>query len=200
MSPAMYTRRGADAGFSLIETLISMTILGVTVLSVMTLFAISRANIYSGKEMTQSVALATHAGENLSSLTVQGVYDAFAIKSANSPALGTYVVDGVTYTDVLIRSTDPNVVTNPPADIGNETTPAGGTGLLTNWRNQLANNRGLQRGSITVVITPRSPQSPILNASGRASAQILRMRVIVRWNEAQRKRSMVMDTAKTQRP
>jgi Tfp pilus assembly protein PilV len=196
----MYTRRGAEAGFSLIETLISMTILGVTVLSVMTLFAISRANIYSGKEMTQSVALATHAGEDLSSLTVQGVYDAFAIKTANSPAVGTYVIDGVTYTDVMIRSTDPTVVSSPPADISNETTPSGGTGLLTSWRNQLSNNRGLQRGSITLVIFPRSPQAPILNASGRANAQILRMRLIVRWNEAQRKRSMVMDTAKTQRP
>ncbi|HKO55380.1 MAG TPA: prepilin-type N-terminal cleavage/methylation domain-containing protein [Thermoanaerobaculia bacterium] len=196
----MYTRRGAAAGFSLIETLISMTILGVTVLSVMTLFAISRANIYSGKEMTQSVALATHAGEDLSSLTVQGIYDAFAINSANSPALGTYVVDGVTYTDAMIRSTDATAVTNPPADIGNEATPAGGSGLLTNWRTQLSNNRGLQSGSIVLVIMPRSPQSPILNASGRATAQILRMRVIVRWNEAQRKRSLVMDTAKTQRP
>lgn len=201
---------GQQRGYNLVEVLIAMALVGVVTLSILTLFSVARSSIYSGKESTQGLALGTHALEDLSNMTLQNVYDAFAINSTASPTptLGTYVIDGVTYQNVMLRSTDANIlcceasVTTPqvaPADLQREATPTNGSGLLTLWRTQLLQNRMLQNGSITIVMAPRLPTAPVLNTSGNASAQLLRVRVIVRWQEALRKRSIVLDASKIQR-
>lgn len=189
-----------EGGYSLIEVTVATALVGVVTLSVMTLFATGRANVYSGKQTTQAVAVATHAVEDLSSLTIQSVYDAFAITTATSPTPATYTIDATAYTNTLIRSTDPAIVAVPPADLAAEKTPTGGEGLLTRWKQELARNRGLQKGSITVLLTPTTPATPVLNASGRANTQLLKIRIIVRWSEGPRKRSVVLDTARLQRP
>ena len=198
MSDCSRSRRLArQRGYNLVEVLVAIAMVGVVTLSVITLFFVARGNVYSGKQMTTATAIATQAMEDLSNLTLQGVYDAFNVATATTPAVGTYTIEGVTYTNVLLRSTASNVVTSPPADISQETTPTGGTGLLTSWR-ALASSR-LANGSVTVVMFPQQPNTPILLANGNARAALLRIRIIVRWNEGRRRRTAVFDTFKTQR-
>jgi prepilin-type N-terminal cleavage/methylation domain-containing protein len=198
MSDSSRSRRFAtQRGYNLVEVLVAIAMVGVVTLSVITLFFVARGNVYSGKQMTTATAIGTQAMEDLSNLTLQGVYDAFKVTTATSPAVGTYTIEGVTYTNVLLRSTDASVIASPPADLTQEFVPSTGQGLLTAWR-ALASTR-LSNGSVTVVLFPQQPNTPVLLANGNARAALLRVRVIVRWNEARRRRTAVFDTFKTQR-
>lgn len=191
--------RSSEAGYNLIEILIAMSLLGVVMLSVMSLFFLSRRNVYSGKQLTQGVAVGTHVLEDLALLTVDDVFLAFNITSANT--LGTYTIEGVTYSNVIIRSTSPNVVASPPADIGLEQDPTGpALGFLSTWRNEITSNNKFQDGSVTLLIAPKSPatvmDTTITTAPSRGIKQI---RAIVRWQEAGRWRTAVFDTTKVKR-
>lgn len=198
MSDCSRSRRlASQSGYNLVEVLVAMAMVGVVTLSVITLFFVARGNVYSGKQMTTATAIGTQAMEDLSNLTLQAVYDSFRVVTATTPTVGTYTIEGVTYTNVLLRSTATDIVATPPADISQEVTPTGGQGLLTAWR-ALASSR-LGDGSVTVILFPQQPNTPVLLANGNARAALLRIRVIVRWNEARRRRTAVFDTFKTQR-
>jgi len=191
--------RSNQAGYNLIEILIAMSLLGVVMLSVMSLFFLSRKNVYSGKQLTQGVAMGTHVLEDLSLLTVDDVYLAFTITSTS--VLGNYTIEGVTYNDVVIRSTDPNIVASPPAGIGLEQDPPGAAlGFLSTWRNEITNNNKFRDGSVTLLIAPKSPatlmDATITTAPSRGVKQI---RAIVRWQESGRWRTAIFDTTKVKR-
>lgn len=193
------TARTRQAGYNLIEVLIAMSLIGTVLLSVMSLFFLSRRNVYSGKQLTQAVAMGTHALEDISQLNTDDLYTAFTID--NTTTLGTYTIGGVTYTNSIIRSTDPAIVASPPADIGAEQDPVGApVGFLSTWRNEIVNNLKFKDGSVTVLITPKNPVA-VMDATNttRAARGVKQVRIIVRWDENGRIRLATFDTAKVKR-
>jgi prepilin-type N-terminal cleavage/methylation domain-containing protein len=191
----------AENGFNLIEVLIAMALIGSVLLSVLTLFFLSRRNVYSGKQMSQAVAVGTHALEDLSTLNVNDIFTAFNITSTS--ALATYQIDGVTYPNAIIRSTHSNVVASPPADILAETDPDGtgsAVGFLSTWRNEMNTNQKFQDGTVTVIIMPRAPVTVMDSTNTTVPSRgVKQIRVIVRWNENGRVRNAVFDTTKVKR-
>lgn len=188
-------RSESERGYNLIEVLIAIAVLGTILLSVVTLFFFGRTNVYAGKMMTMANSLGTDALEDLSALTVQGVYDAFLIGATTT--LGSYTIDGVTYSNAIIRSTDPAIVASPPTDLQSEFVPTGGTGILTAWADDITNQKKMAEGSVTVIIRPRSPTS--VGTATEPAPRVLQMRVIVRWTESIRRRSVVFDTVRYRR-
>lgn len=190
-----------ESGFNLIEVLIAMALIGSVLLSVLTLFFLSRRNVYSGKQMSQAVAIGTHALEDLSAMNVNDIFTAFNITSTST--LASYMIDGVTYPNALIRSTHSNVVASPPADILAETDPDGtgpAVGFLSTWRNEMASNNKFKDGTVTVVVMPRAPVT-VMDATNTTmpSRGVKQIRVIVRWDENGRMRNAVFDTTKVKR-
>lgn len=192
------TTRRRQSGYNLIEVLLAMAMLGVVVISVFTLFFIGRRNVYSGKQTSQAVALGTQILEDLAPLNKKLTYQgAFGI---TDDAVGTAftvpaaAAGGATYpyTKSNIRSTDPNIVAGQ-TDISTQNTPPG---LLTRWAGLIGNR--LTNGTVTVVLTPDQdtgkPATSPVNSYVRA--QLLRIRVFVRWDEAGRRREVVLDTVK----
>jgi prepilin-type N-terminal cleavage/methylation domain-containing protein len=180
-----------ERGYNLVEVLIAIAVLGSILLSIVTLFFWGTKNVYSGKMMTMAISVGTDAVEDLSALTIQDIYGAFVISAANT--LDDYTIDGITYEDALIRSTDPNIVTNAPADIANE----GGTTLLAMWRDDIVTQKKMAEGTVTLILQPRQPTS--VGTTTEPAPRILRLRVIVRWVEALRQRHVVFDTVRYRR-
>ena len=199
-------RRRFEGGFNLIEMIVATAILGVVVISVMTLFTMGRRNVYSGKEMTAAVSMATRAAEDLSGMSIDQVYTAFGINGADTALLsgGAYNVivdaagpksglEGNTYTGSYIRRTSDTLVTTPG---GNDT-----GGFLTRWRNEMDQNLKFAFGVVTIVITPRNPPTaPVGTQLTTANATVIRIRILVRWQEENRPRQLVVDTIKHKRP
>lgn len=192
-------------GYNLIEMIVATAILGVVVVSIMSLFVMGRRNVYSGKEMTAAVSMATRVSEDLSGMSVTDVYGAFGIDAASTTAVsGTVTVDSAapknglpenSYTNSFIRrTTDTLVTTSGGNDAG---------GFLTRWKNEMDQNLRFAFGAVNVVITPRNPN---LDAAGTpmalnpSSATVVRIRVLVRWQEEKRARQLIIDTVKTRRP
>ena len=79
------TTRRRSAGYNLVEVLIATAIMGVVSLSIFTLFFMGRSNVYSGKQMTQAVAIGTRVMEDISAYNQQNLYaTAFAIAAAGA--------------------------------------------------------------------------------------------------------------------
>ncbi len=200
----MRKRLKRESGYNLVEVLIAMALMGTVMLSIMGLFYLARGNVYSGKQMTQANAAATHAMEDLAGLTVQSLYDAFQIGSTDT--LGTYTIDGTTYTNVLLRSTLSTIVASPPTGISLEEDPdspdnaAAPHGFLTTWRNEITSNQKFLDPSVTLIISPRTPTAVMTAVAPIGPApQILQVRVLVRWQEGRRRRSVALDTVKLRR-
>jgi prepilin-type N-terminal cleavage/methylation domain-containing protein len=184
-----------QAGYNLVEVLLAMAMLGVVTISIFTLFFMGRRNVYSGKQTSQAIAIATEVIEDLQPLNRQMLYGgafnlgatstgtAFTIPPVQTGAL-TYA-----YTNSAIRSTDTAFIATPPTDIATENAPPG---LLAKWAGLLGNK--LTKGSVTIVMTP--DRDPTNAPPQFATAQLLRVRVFVRWLESGRQREVVMDTVK----
>ncbi|MEA2571528.1 MAG: hypothetical protein QOI24_3529 [Acidobacteriota bacterium] len=187
------TIRSRSAGYNLVEVLIATAIMGVVSLSIFTLFFMGRSNVYSGKQMTQAVALGTRVMEDISAYNMQNMYaTAFNIAGTDTGADITY--NGVTYVNSQIRSTDVTTVHSPvQANIGTENaTP----GLLARWRTMLDGNKKLTKAAVTLILQP-DLDSASHDPDQFATARVLRVRVFVTWNEAGRRRSIEMMTLKT---
>jgi prepilin-type N-terminal cleavage/methylation domain-containing protein len=179
--------RKAGSGYSLIEVMVAMAIFATVVLSVMSLFFLGRMNIYSGKKMTEAVMIGTKITEDLSGMTRDQITGAFVITDADgadNPVTVT-VNSGKTYPASLLR----NTTTGP----GNAT-QENAAKLLTNWRD-LAQGR-FDSPLIEVVLTP-TDYSAVANTEW-ATADFLKIRVIINWNEGKRRRRVVLDTVKSQ--
>lgn len=196
--------RRFEAGYNLIEVIVATAILGVVVMSVMTLFTMGRRNVYSGKEMTAAVSMATRAAEDLSGMSLAQVYTAFGIVGADTAALsgGAFNVSvdlagqkaGLpenTYTGSYIRRTSDTLVQTPG---GNDE-----GGFLLRWRNEMDQNLKFAFGVVNIVMTPRKPRNPAA-ALTTANATVVRVRILVRWQEENRPRQLVVDTLKFNRP
>ena len=198
--------RETNRGYSLIEVLIAIAIMGSVFLSIVSLFYLGRRTVYSGKQMTQAVAVGTHVMEDLSQLSLASVYTSFVINNTNT--LVTYKIAGTTYSNALIRTTNSSL----PLDAGSDPLPASHddendpdvanvniNGFLTTWRNEMINTNKFQNGSVTLILRPTNPTNPILDATGRPEATVLQIRAIVQWREATRPRSVIIDSAKLRR-
>jgi prepilin-type N-terminal cleavage/methylation domain-containing protein len=188
------TRR-RQSGYNLVEVLLAMAMLGVVTISIFTLFFMGRRNVFSGKQTSQAVAIATEVIEDLQPLNRQMLYGG-AFNIAGTATGGAFTIPAVqsgaqsyTYTTSNIRSTNATFIASPPADIATENAPPG---LLAKWTTLLGTK--LQNGSVTVVITP--DKDPTNTPAQYATAQIIRVRVFVRWQEQSRQREVVLDTVK----
>lgn len=195
MSMRRISRKHSSAGFNLVEVLIAVAILGVVAISIFTLFVMGRRNIYSGKQTSQAIAVGTQVLEDLAPLNKEMVYTgAFGLADDDSGDTITLPrVSGLaamTFENSRIRSTNATIVSSPPADISTQNTPPG---LITRWTNLLGTKLG-PGSSVTVVLTP--DQDPTNTPAQFGTAQLLRIRVIVRWSETQRPREAIWDTVK----
>ena len=71
------SRRAAQSGFSLVEVMISMVILGVVLLSIGSLLFVGQSNVLTGRRQTKAVAVAADAMEEFRQLGYHRTYRAF---------------------------------------------------------------------------------------------------------------------------
>lgn len=191
----MGRRNRSAAGYSLVEVLIALAILGVVIISISALFVIGRKNVYSGKQASQAITIGTQVLEDLSPLTREQISNAafgIAVNATGSnfslPRVGG--LDAMAFTNARIRSTDATILPSAPADIQTQSTPPG---LLTRWQGLIGNK--LRNGSVTLILIPEA--DPTNSPAQFGTAQLLKIRVIVRWNETGRVREAVWDTVKS---
>jgi prepilin-type N-terminal cleavage/methylation domain-containing protein len=182
-------KQAREHGYSLIEVLVATAILGTVLLSILTLFFFGRRNVYSGKQLTRATSVATHAAEDLSAMSADEVWHAFKI--SNTSTVTTTTIDGVEYKDVIVRTTDDAGSSSKeivPSD------PEKTTGLLTRWK-ALIPASAMDTGKLTLIFTP----TELATAGDVTSAQVVRVRILMQWNEAQRARRVTLDTIKLNR-
>lgn len=192
---AMNRRRSSSAGYNLVEVLIAVAILGVVAISISALFFIGRKNVYSGRQASQAVVIGTQVLEDLAPLTREQIFNgAFGIATTATGSDFTLPrvsgLEAMSFENSRIRSTNATILASPPADIQTQTTPPG---FLTKWQNAVGQR--LDEGSVTVILTPTS--DPTNTPAQFGTAQLLRIRVIVRWNETGRSREAIWDTVKS---
>lgn len=171
-------RNQKSAGFNLVEVLIAMGLLSTVLISVVTLFVMGRSNVYSGKQMTSAVSVATSVTEDLNSMRAAKIFDAFNVPA--DAAKATNAVAGVSYPNSIIRSTD---------DLTDDT-----DGLLARWEALIPADR-LADAKVTLVIQPKNQN----DTSDVTTARVLQVTVVVEWKEALRSRNIVTQTTRLNR-
>lgn len=195
--------RSSQRGYNLVEVLIAMALLAVVALTIMTLFFMGRRNVYSGRQMTHAVSIATRINEDLSALSVATIYTNFAVTSTEplgSTTVAPTSMPESTYPGSFKRSTL-SVATagactgTPLIAFTNDT-----NSFLQRWYCQMNNaSNQLQNGSITLVFTPRNPD-PSTATLTATNATVVRIRAVIRWTEELRNRQLIVDLTKTRRP
>jgi len=172
-------------GYSLIEVLIAVAVTGFVLLTVVTLFFMGRRNVYSGKQMSYSVSVGTRMLEDLSALTAPELRSSFGID--NSTALATVTQDfpmpGTQYKKSYLLETKNITAANDPQK------------YLTNWK-ALIDGAALTNANAGLVVTPLEVQDP--NAPW-TSAELMKVRVFITWDESGRRRTAYFDTTKSNR-
>lgn len=175
----MTQRATRQRGYNLVEVLVAMGLLSTVLISIVTLFFMGRANVYSGKQLTRGTSVATSVIEDLGALNPARTYEAFKIDATTTtedePKVGTTV-----YEDAIIRSTD---------DLSTDV-----KGYLARWTELIPAER-LTDGRVTLVFQPRS----LVDTNDVTTARILRIKIVVQWNESQREREVVLETTKLNR-
>jgi Tfp pilus assembly protein PilV len=181
----MTRSRRKTAGYSLVEVLIAVAVTGFVLLTVVTLFYMGRRNVYSGKQMSYGVSVATRMLEDLSALTAPEMMAAFGIDDTTATATVTqnFPMPGSQYSGSYVVDTDNITAANDPR------------GYLANWKTLLS-NANLANADAGIIFTPRS--STNANAVW-TSAQIVKARVFVAWDEGGRRRYAYFDTTKSNR-
>jgi prepilin-type N-terminal cleavage/methylation domain-containing protein len=192
MTMRIQERRRSQRGFNLVEVLIAMALLGTVLMTVLTLFYMGRTNVYSGKQTSVAVSIATHAMEDLSSRSKSDILTAF---NASAAGLGPVDIDTSTtmatdtYGGSIMRlstnADDVDVTKNDPR------------GLLKSWSDEA--KRRLAGSLVAVVLTPQKPY-PVADPVTAANATVMRVRILVRWDEGKRRREVILDSAKLARP
>ena len=178
-------KRDAQRGYSLVEVLIAIALLGTVLLSITGLFLAGRKNVYSGKQMTHAVALANNVLEDLTEVDKPQLRTAFVLP-AGAGALVPF--NGTDYANSFIRTTT-NISTS---------TQSATIQYLTRWRNMIVNQGTLGNGVVTLILTPVA--DPVNVATPQlGTATVVRMRVFVTWSEGRRNRSVVVEGIKVDR-
>ncbi|HEV8659010.1 MAG TPA: prepilin-type N-terminal cleavage/methylation domain-containing protein [Thermoanaerobaculia bacterium] len=174
--------RSGERGYNLVEVLIAMALMGTVLMSIMGLFYFGRRNVYSGKEMTEAVAVGTHVLEDLNTMTKDGVVFAFVLPAGVGTA---NTVGGQSFPNSFVRTTT------------NISAATDASGFLQRWQDEMVNNSKFQNGVISIVFTPTADGT---NAPPQmATSTVIKMRVFVEWGEAIRRRQVVLDSVKIER-
>jgi prepilin-type N-terminal cleavage/methylation domain-containing protein len=194
-APARHRRHTSQRGYNLMEVMIAIALLGVVMISIMALFVAGRKNVYSGKQMTNAVAIGTRVLEDLAPLNKQDIYNGLFAIPATSAGYGSTLKLGtppVTYTNCRIRSTDATVGSPTATDVSTQSTGTNPPDLLTKWNDQLGTN--LANGSVTLIMVPTND---LTNSPAQyGTAAVLQVRVLIQWDEGQRKRELILDTSR----
>ena len=189
----------SERGYSLIEILVAIAILGVVLLSILSLFLWGRKNVHSGKQMTTAIAIGTRVMEDLAPLTKEDLYE--GVFEIADDATGKDIKFGTPereYKNAAIRSTK---AWTGYTDIQKEN--AKGPMFLTKgWKNQLeetltdtTKRARLDDGAVTVIMMPRADTN---TPEQFKSATVMQVRVIVSWLENRRHRELILDSVKAQ--
>lgn len=194
-------------GYSLIEVLIAMAITSVVLLTVVTLFYMGRRNVYSGKQMTAAAAMGTQIMEDLSTMTAQDLGTNFNMD--DSTTLGTVTLQNVvgasggqiSFTNSIGRDSSACTVDTSGAPYAITNCGNDPNGFMAKWLRTLipqANKASVMTNPlIGIVFTPRAPTNP---AQKFTTAQFVRARVYVSWQEGPtRRRYAFFDTTKVNR-
>jgi prepilin-type N-terminal cleavage/methylation domain-containing protein len=177
----MHRNATRQRGYNLVELLVAMAILGTVMLSIISLFFLGRANVYSGKQMTTALSVATHASEDLQTLSATQLYDAFGVTATTATADST--VSGVGYSGAIVRATD---------TVSSATDPKG---YLARWAAQLPATR-ISSAKLSVVIVPQQLPAGVTDPT---QARLVQVRIVTQWKERARARSVFVDMSKTNR-
>lgn len=177
-------RQAGERGYNLVEVLIAMAVLGIILLTVLTLFVMGRRNVYSGRQLSAANAVATRVLEDLALMSASDVIDSFVL---NGSTLATHTIDHTSYPDSILRDAN--------GTLSSTTNDAGG--YLARWRTLVDSNDELPGGRVVLVVTP---MQPIDDNNPVQTAQVLRLRGVVEWREGVRTRSVAFDSSKVQRP
>jgi prepilin-type N-terminal cleavage/methylation domain-containing protein len=179
---AAHGKSRTQRGYNLVEVLIAMALTGVVVLSIMGLFAMSRKNVYSGKQLTQAISIGNRVMESINTMDKRGVMAAFGIPGTAGTA-NTF--RGVSYANSIVRTTDTIDGTTDPR------------GYMAGWLAEMNNNNKLGNGKVTLIFTPTA--DPTNNPAQMLTATVVRVRAFVTWSEERRTRELRFDTVKVQR-
>jgi prepilin-type N-terminal cleavage/methylation domain-containing protein len=192
-----------ERGYNLVEVLIAVAITGVVILGILSLFAIGRSNVHSGRQMTHAISVGTRALEDMSAMPMQELYDAFNITGTTSMGDVELTPEGLPdseYEGSIMRTTKAIATAGQCSGTTLITFQNDPKTFLRRWYCQMQTaGSSLKNGQIWVVITPRKPidaAQPLapLNAS------VVRVRTVVRWSEGLRNRQLIFDTTKYNRP
>jgi prepilin-type N-terminal cleavage/methylation domain-containing protein len=184
-----------ERGYNLVEVLVAMALLGIVLITIMSLFVMGRKNVYSGKQTTNAVAVGTRILEDLAPLSKRDIYNGLFAVTDTSAGYGSTVKLGspsVTYTNCRIRSTDSTVGQPTATDVSTQSTGTNPPDVLTKWKTQLGSN--LTKGSVTIVMIPTN--DPTNTPAQFGTASVLQVRILIQWVEEQRQRQVILDTSR----
>ena len=173
-----------QAGYSLIEVLIAIALTGTVIVGIMTLFYQGRRTVYSGKQMTQAVAVATRIREDLNSLNKSATAAAFGLPTTAAGTANT--VAGTAYANSFLRTTT------------NITTATDPKGFMNRWVTDMQTAGKFSNPRVTLVFT--ADEDPTNTPAQIATSALLRMRIVVQWRESLRDRTVTLDAVKIERP
>jgi prepilin-type N-terminal cleavage/methylation domain-containing protein len=195
--------RSREDGYSLVEVLVAVAITGVAVLAVMTLFTLGRSNVYSGRQMTHAISVGTRIMEDISGLALTDIYTSFNIDDTTT--LGNVTITPTnlpdsTYTGSIVRTTSSVAAAGQCTGTTLITFTNDPSLFLRRWYCQMqATANKLPQGTISLVLTPRIPIDSAA-ALTPENASVVHVRAIIRWTEGLRRRQLVFDTNKYNRP
>jgi prepilin-type N-terminal cleavage/methylation domain-containing protein len=168
-------------GFNLVEVIIAMAILSSVLLSIITLFFLGRANVYSGKQLTRATAATVHANEDVQAMAPRDLFNAFGPIVPATP-MANNTVAGVSYASSLVFTT---AQAGSAADV---------KGYLTRWANLLP-AANILNGKVSIIIMPQD----LVTSADPTTAQLIQVRLVTEWQEGSRYRNMVLDSSKLNR-
>ncbi|MFQ5719500.1 MAG: prepilin-type N-terminal cleavage/methylation domain-containing protein [Acidobacteriota bacterium] len=88
-------------GFSMIEVLVALGLLGAVLIAITSLFILGGQRVRQGRERTEALSVATHLMETLDNMSYRGLYSNFTTASDPGAAAGPQVIDSRTNAEAL---------------------------------------------------------------------------------------------------
>ncbi len=164
--------RSREAGYSLVEVIVSLGILTGVIVAIASMFVLAQSNVKSGRLMTEATSIAQDIMEDINKLSYNGIQQTFG-SGTSLTTLNSFT----TCTDV--------VSTIPACDTTGEV-----VGKYANTQYQNIIKSHLWKGYASIKLQPiGGVPKPATFASGEA----LRVTVEVHWTELRRSRSVTVE-------
>lgn len=85
----------------MVEVLLALSLLGVVLISITSLFIIGGRRVAQGRERTEALSVGTHIMETLDQMSYRGLYTNFTTASDPGAAAGPLTIDSRTNPDAL---------------------------------------------------------------------------------------------------